>query len=65
MGLNYGDCIKVFSVKTENGMMENKYLSIKNNRMSKPRRQLDNKRPEITALIFNSDIIIPELLNKI
>jgi hypothetical protein len=62
MGLNYGDCIKVFPVKTENGMMENKYLYRKTNRMSKPLRQFVNKSPGKSALFFNSDIIIPELL---
>jgi hypothetical protein len=65
MGLNYGDCIKVFPGRAEKGMMENKYLFRKNNRMSKLLRQFVNKSPGKSTLFFNLGIILPELLNKI
>jgi len=65
MGLNYGDCIKVFPGRAEKGMMENKYLFRKNNRMSKLLRQFVNISPGKSILFFNLGMILPELLNKI
>jgi hypothetical protein len=65
MGLNYGDCIKVFPGRAENGMMEGKYLYIKNNRIGELLRQFVNKNPGKSTLFFNLGIILPEPLNKI
>jgi hypothetical protein len=64
MGLNYGDCIKVFPGRAENGMMEGKYLYIKNNRIGELLRQFVNISPGKSILFFNLDMILPELLNR-